>query len=284
MRRLAALARAPQAWDKPYVSDVSRFVGSIPEYYDRHLGPVLFEPYAQDLAARLPKAARRVLEIAAGTGRLTRQLLARLPAHAELVATDLNEPMILEGMRRVGADPRLSWQTADALSLPFDAPQFDVVVCQFGLMFMPDKQLALAEMQRVLQPGGTLLVSTWDTMAKNPASALLQERAFEACPADPPTFMLTPFSMHDLDELRQLVTEAEFRGVRVDTVAMTGEAESAAHLATGFVRGNPLYNQLAERGLDPVAFEANVAAALARAFGDAPCRPPMSAHVVTAVV
>ena len=170
------------------MSDVTRFVGSIPELYDRHLGPVLFEPYARDLAARLPVGARSVLEIAAGTGRLTRHLLAALPAGVPLVATDLNEPMIAEGMRRIGADPRLSWQTADALALPFDSAGFDAVLCQFGLMFVPDKQQALREMRRVLAPGGALLLSTWDALERNGATAVLQAIVVEAFASDPPMF------------------------------------------------------------------------------------------------
>lgn len=264
-------------------SEVTRFVGSIPELYDRHLGPVLFEPYAQDLAARLPPTAKAVLELAAGTGRLTRQLLAQLPDQAQLVATDLNQAMIDVGIARVGTDPRLVWQSADMLALPFDGSAFDVVACQFGLMFAPDKQHAVREMHRVLRPGGTLLVTTWDAMEKNTATQLLHRLAFEALPADPPHFMATPFSMHDPEELRRLAVAAGFAEVRVETVAKTAEAESAADLATGFVRGNPLWHQVVERGIDANAFEARVAAALAAAFGDTPCRSALSAHVLTAV-
>src|SRR5512135_1791816 len=116
-----------------------RFVGNIPELYDRHMGPVLFEPYARDVAARLPATARRVLEIAAGTGRVTRHLLAALASDGELVATDLNEPMIDEARRRLGDDTRLRFAPADAQALPFEDARFDAIVCQFGLMFVPDQ-------------------------------------------------------------------------------------------------------------------------------------------------
>lgn len=263
-------------------SDVTRFVGSIPELYDRHLGPVLFDPYARDLARRLPAAVRRVLEIAAGTGRVTRQLVTRLAGDGELVATDLNEPMLAEARRHV-ADARVRWQTADAQALPLPDESFDAVACQFGLMFVPDKALALREMRRVLRPGGLALVSTWDALERNPATQVLQELAFASFPADPPRFMLTPFSMPDPEQLRQLARDAGFAEARVDTVAATGEAASAAHLATGFVRGNPLWNQLVERGVDAPAFEAKVTAELVRHFGDSPCRSALSAHVLTAV-
>lgn len=264
-------------------SATTRFVGSIPELYDRHMGPVLFEPYAHDAARRLPADARRVLEVAAGTGRVTRQLLARLPADGELVASDLNPPMLEEAARRLGQDARLTFQQADAQALPFADRRFDTVVCQFGLMFVPDKGLALREMRRVLRPGGTLLLSTWDALERNPATVVLQDLVMQTFPDDPPLFMKTPFSMTDPAELEALAREAGFAKVVVETVALTGESESAAHLATGLVRGNPLWNQLVERGADAAAFEAAVRAALIRAFGDVPCRSALSAHVVTAV-
>lgn len=265
------------------MSSVTRFVGQIPELYERHLGPVLFEPYARDLVARLPQDTRRVLELASGTGRVTRHLLAALPADGELVATDLNEPMIAEGRARLPDDPRLRWQTADAQAIPFGDETFDVVVCQFGLMFVPDKLLALREMRRVLRPGSRLLLSTWDDVVRNPATKVLHELAMAAFPTDPPMFMKTPFSMPDPNALRRLVSDAGFGEVHVDTVAKTAEASSAADLATGFVRGNPLWGQLVERGVDGDTFQARVAEALTRAFGAAPCRSALSAHVVSAV-
>jgi len=264
------------------MSSVARFVGSIPALYDRHLGPVLFEPYARELAARVPSGARQVLELAAGTGRLTRHLLAGLPSDGALIATDLNEPMLAEAQRRVPADSRLRWQVADAQALPLGDATMDVVACQFGLMFVPDKPRALREIRRVLRPGGTLLLSTWDGLPRNPATALLHALAHAEMPADPPTFMLTPFSLPDPAVLRALIEEAGFPAVRVDTVALVGEASSAVDLAAGFVRGNPLWNQLVERGVDAPAFERRVTEALVARFGDRPCPSPRSAHVLTA--
>src|SRR5262249_46580178 len=137
-------------------SEVTRFVGPIPSLYERHLGPVLFEPYARDVALRLPAGTKRVLEIAAGTGRVTRRLLEVLAPDAVLVATDLNEPMLDVAKQHI-TDARVQWQAADAQALPFGDAGFDAVVCQFGLMFVPDKIAALREMHRVLRPGGTLL-------------------------------------------------------------------------------------------------------------------------------
>jgi SAM-dependent methyltransferase len=246
------------------------FVGSIPELYDRHMGPVLFEPYADELVRRVPERAR-VLEVAAGTGRVTRKLAAR--GH-EVVATDLNGPMLDEARRHV--EGNVTWQVADAQALPFPDASFDAVACAFGLMFPPDKPAVIREMRRVVRPGGKIVLSVWDSLANNPASKLLYDMAMELVPADPITFMGIPFSLHDVGALRELT------GGRVETVGILGVAESAASMATGFVRGNPLYNQLVERKVDAAAFEARIEAALADRFGDRPCRTPMSAHLVEA--
>ena len=289
------------------MTNVTRFVGPIPELYDRHMGPCLFEPYARELAQRLPQSARRVLEIAAGTGRVTRQLLAALPPDGKLLATDLNEPMLAVARQRVADDPRVTWQAADAQQLPIPDASVDAVVCGFGLMFVPDKVAALREMKRVLVHGGILLLSTWDTLETNPASKVLQDLAAHALATSssnedrereagrffgeggdlgrigPPTsFMKTPFSMSDPHELERLATEAGLLGIRVDTVALMGEAESAAHLTTGFVRGNPLYHQLQEQNVFVAEFETKVETELSRRFGDRPCKTPLSAHVLTA--
>lgn len=264
------------------MSSTTAFVGSIPELYDRHLGPVLFEPYARDLAQRVPRGTRRVLEIAAGTGRVTRQLLAVLPGDGELVATDLNAAMIEHARKVVAPDPRLRWQVADALELPFPDHGFDLVACQFGLMFMPDKHRALGEMRRVLRAGGTLLLSTWDAVERNVATKLFED-VLRAELTDPPTFMATPFSMPDPVALGELVGAAGFATVQVDTIQHIGEAESAEHMAHGFVRGNPIWGQLVEKGIDAAGLERAVARAAAQAFGDRPCRSELSAHVVMAI-
>jgi len=263
-------------------TETTRFVGSVPEVYDRELGPVLFDPYARDLAQRVGPKTRSALEIAAGTGRLTAQLLASMGPDATLVATDLNAPMLDEARRRI-ADPRVRWETADARSLPFPDARFELVACQFGLMFVPDKSLALREMHRVLAPGGRLLINTWNAMHHNAAQHLVHRLAVAAFPDDPPQFLEIPFSMPDPVALSALVTAAGFTEVAVDTVAETACAESAVAFAVGLVRGTPLWHQLVERELDGVAFEAEIAATLVRAYGDKPCRSPLSAHVVTAL-
>src|SRR5690349_2607472 len=115
------------------------FAGSIPELYETQLVPLIFEPYAADLARRVAALhPSRVLETAAGTGVVTRAMARLLPAHAELIATDLNQPM-LDRAAAVGTERAVRWLQADAMRLPFDDASFDVVVCQFGVMFFPDK-------------------------------------------------------------------------------------------------------------------------------------------------
>lgn len=253
------------------------FVGSIPELYDRHLGPVFFEPYAIDLAGRLPASARRVLEVAAGTGRVTRHLAPKVD---ELVVTDLNEAMLARA-REVVTDARVEWRAADMQALPFVDDSFDAVVGQFGLMFVPDKAAAIRELRRVVRPGGVVLLSTWNDVTKNGAALVAHEQALAAFPDNPPQFYLVPFSLPDARAVCGLF-EADGFAVEVDTVDVTGSAVSAADLAIGLVRGNPIALQLTERGLDMAGYEARVAEALVARFGDHPCRVPLSAHVFVA--
>jgi ubiquinone/menaquinone biosynthesis C-methylase UbiE len=263
------------------VSSTTAFVGSVPELYDRINGPALFEPYARDLARRVPDGARRILEVAAGTGRVTRHLAARLPADGELVATDLNQTM-LDHARGAIDDPRIAWRTADAQALPVPDAEFDAVVCQLGLMFMPDKPRAVRELLRVLRPGGVALVNTWDTLAVNRATGIIHEVAVAACAADPPRFYETPHGMADRDALAALFRAAGFARVEVETVAVVGEFESARIAAHGLLRGSPIVGQLVARGLDLDALERAAEARLAAELGDHPCRHPLRAHVVTA--
>ena len=261
---------------------MTAFVGSVPELYDRINGPVMFEPYARDLARRVPGDARRLLEVGAGTGRVTRHLVARLPADGELTATDLNRAM-LEYARSAIDDARITWRIADAQALPLPDADVDVAAFQFGLMFVPDKPRAVRELWRVLRPGGVALVNTWDTLVANRAIGIVHEVACAACPADPPRFYETPYGMTDRDALAALFRAAGFARVEVETVAAVGEAPSAREAAHGLLRGTPIVDQLVERRLDLEALERAAEARLAAELGDHPCRQPLLAHVVTAM-
>ena len=159
------------------------FAGSIPEIYDRYLVPLIFEPYAADLAVRLTAfRPQTVLETAAGTGVLTRAMAAELPAHVRIVATDLNQPMLDHASARLGPDSRISWHQADALALPFADQSFDAVVCQFGVMFFPDRAQGFREARRVLQPAGRFLFNAWDRISENAFAEVVTEALAAAFP------------------------------------------------------------------------------------------------------
>ncbi|MBI1951348.1 MAG: methyltransferase domain-containing protein [Acidobacteria bacterium] len=260
------------------------FAGSIPENYDRHLGPVLFEPYARDLARRVPAAeGARVLEVACGTGIVTRHLRERLPAASRLVASDLNPPMIDYARRKLQETRGIEWHPADACVLPFPDESFDALVCQFGLMFVPDKPAALREAQRVLSDGGAILLNVWDSLDRNAFAKAAHETIASFFPDDPPTFYQVPFSLHRTDTLEDLLAGAGFSDIRIDPVSLQGESPSARDLATGLVEGNPVGNTIRERGTASVADVVKaVAEALAREFGDRPVRIPLHAFDVTA--
>lgn len=261
------------------------FDGSIPEAYDRYLGPLLFEPFAALLAWRLAKLRpRKVLEVAAGTGILTRRLLEVLPARSRLTVTDLNEPMLNHARHKIGEDRRVDWRQADALELPFSPGEFDAVVCQFGLMFFPDKAKGVSEFYRVLAPGGHLLLSVWDSVEANPHSTIAQSAIAEFLPVDPPQFYAIPFSYHDIPEIRKVVTAAGFNDVEIQTIKLTGKSQSATLAAKGFVRGNPVVNTIRERAPDKFdEIERLAAKRLNERYGPDPIRIPLQAHVVSAL-
>ncbi len=260
----------------------TEFTGSIPALYHRGLGSFLFERYAPDLAGRIPTHdGVRVLETACGTGIVTRYLLEKLPPSGRLCATDLNPPMLDFAQTQVPADARLEWRTADAQALPFADGSFDAYVMQFGIMFVPDKPLAMREAKRVLKPGGRLIYNTWDSFARNAFSRITHYRIAQLFPNDPPTFYATPFGDPDPEVHRARVEAAGFRDVRVEGVAAEGVIGSAEELAVGLVKGNPVFmTELDAATVDAVV--QRVAEALRGELGDHPLRCPLHAWVVTA--
>jgi ubiquinone/menaquinone biosynthesis C-methylase UbiE len=262
----------------------AQFAGSIPAAYDRYLGPILFQPYAEDLAARLTADAKgSVLELACGTGILTRVLRDRLPASTRLVATDLNEPMFRNATQKFGQGEAVEWQQADAASLPFGDAAFDAVVCQFGIMFVPDKELSAREAHRVLKTGGVFLFNVWDSMEHNDLCRIAHETISSFFEKDPPTFYQVPFGYHDHAEITRVLKDAGFRDVRLDVVAKMGGPSRAEDAAQGLVHGNPVAVAITERdpSLLPV-ITAAVAAALKKHFGEATLLAPMRAIVIEA--
>lgn len=259
------------------------YSGSIPVQYDSKLGPMFFEPYAREIAARLPDAAARVLETAAGTGIVSRHLLQRLGPDARLMVTDLQDAMLEVARQKVGRDPRVEFRQADATSLPFGDRSFDTVVCQFGLMFFSDPVGGLREARRVLTSDGLLLLSTWGSLEDNAIARIAHEEVARALPADPPPFLRVPFGMSDPTAVAALLHEAGFSYVRHDVIEHEGMSESAHHAATGLMCGSPMLAQLQERGVDdPRVLVERVAARLAEAGGLAPMRLPMKAILFVA--
>jgi ubiquinone/menaquinone biosynthesis C-methylase UbiE len=262
--------------------DHAKFEGSVPVFYDRFLGSFYFEPYAADLAQRVTVSRdARVLELACGTGILTRRLREALPKDAQLVATDLNEAMIEFARSKLwGTD--IHWRTADAQSLPFKDGVFDAVVCQFGLMFLPDKPLGFREARRVLKPGGMLVTNVWCALADNPTAAAAHRALTGLFPDDPPRFLETPFGFHDPAAIEAVARDAGFSTVAVERVDLEGHAPSARHVAMGFARGTPLAAGLAERRADVEAVVEAIARALRDGDGPMPYAAPLAALVITA--
>jgi ubiquinone/menaquinone biosynthesis C-methylase UbiE len=264
----------------------TRFDGSIPEMYDRYLGPLLFEPYASDIADRVAELRpRRVLEIAAGTGLVSRQLIDKLPPTTALTVSDLNAPMLDYARQKIGSiAQRVEWRQADAQQLPFPDESFDAVVCQFGVMFLPDRVKGLKEFLRVLEKGGSLIFSVWDSLERNPVQSIAHSEIGKFFEADPPDFYRIPCGMGDSGEVRRLVEESGFKAIVVDTVALTGTSESAQSAATGLVRGNPVINAIRERGTADIdEIIRAVAHALETRFGAGSLQVPLRAHVISAV-
>jgi len=230
------------------MSSITEFAGTVPQNYDRYLGPLFFEPYALDLVERLKsRHFERILELASGTGRVTRHLVELLSKKGQLYATDLNPDMLEDAKHRLESKA-ITWQVVDAHEIPFDADFFEAVVCQFGVMFFKDKPKAFTEVYRVLQPGGTFLFNTWDHYRHNTASYLTQQVMNEVFPDNPPDFMEKgPYSFFDTGRIRQLLEEAGFTNVQIDTVSKVGVLTSAEDVANGFVDGSPLTGYLIER-------------------------------------
>ncbi len=263
------------------------FAGSIPEIYDRLMVPLIFEPYAHDLAERIARAGpQHILETAAGTGVLTRALVSRLPDNARIVATDLNQPMLDHAATRQSRRDRLVWQQADALALPFDDRQFDIVACQFGAMFFPDKVKGFKEARRVLKPQGRFLFAVWDRISENEFADVVTKALATVFPQDPPSFMARiPHGYHDVGKIREQLSEAGFTDTSVETLEHKSRAASPNDVAVAYCQGTPLRNEIEARDASRLE-EATTAArdALALRFGQGPVEGRIRAHLITASV
>jgi len=259
------------------------FAGSIPALYDRYLGPLIFEPYAADLAERLRDLGeQRVLETACGTGIVSRALARALPERASVVATDLNQSMLDFAAARAPARD-ITWRQANALALPFEDGAFGAVICQFGVMFFPDKQAAYREALRVLKPDGRFLFNVWDRIEVNEIPHVITEAVAALFPDDPPRFLArTPHGYHDIDIIRAALREAGFTRVAIETVAKRSRAASARDPAIGFCQGTPLRNEIEARNSNSLERATDVAADAVAARFRGPIDARIQAHVITA--
>lgn len=256
------------------------FSGKIPETYDAHMVPLFFEPYALDLSDRVAKhEPARILELAAGTGALTRELVHRV-SDVEIVATDLS-PAMLDRASRVLKKPDVSFEVADATALPFDDASFDVVVSQFGVMFFPDKIAAFREAHRVLRDGGALLFSIWNSIFKNPVSKVIA-KAFKENSGGAPCFLeRAVFAYCDDGDIKSDLRAAGFAKIDVFTVAKTTKVHSAAAILDALAGGTPMAADFEHLGRDRGAHVREaIFEALTSAFGDDGFENQMSALVV----
>jgi ubiquinone/menaquinone biosynthesis C-methylase UbiE len=262
------------------------FAGSIPELYERLMVPLIFEPYAVDLAERVAQAnPRDVLETAAGTGVLTRALVARLPAQTRLTATDLNQPMLdYARARHPGGGDCIVWQQADALALPFEDASFDAVACQFGAMFFPDKVQGYREARRMLRPGGRFFFNVWTQISESEFADVVTQAVATIFPQDPPRFLArTPHGHYDTETIRRELAEAGFTLVSVETLEKVSKAASPRDPAVAYCQGTPLRNEIEVRDASRLAEATDAATdALARRFGTGPIEGRIRAHVITA--
>ena len=260
------------------------FAGSIPALYDRYMVPLLFKPYAEEVARRAQAIMPgHVLETAAGTGIVTEALHQAL-ADAEIIATDLNQAMLDVAAERIRSD-KVSFEPADAQDLRFADASFDLVVCQFGIMFVPDKVKANAEARRVLRPGGRYLLVIWNSVDRNLATKVAGAAVAELFPDDPTAFYeRIPFRYHDIALIEHDLLAAGFTDIEFETVELRSRAASARDAAIGLTQGTPMRSEIEQRGSDALDRATEAAAEALRQFETADgFDAPMSAHLVTAI-
>ena len=268
------------------VSDVDRlFTGSIPQLYDAYMVPLIFEPYAVDIASRAAmRQPSSLLEIAAGTGVVTRHLESALAPEVRIVATDLNQAM-LDRAAAVGTSRPVEWRQADAMQLPFPDDSFDMVVCQFGVMFFPDKPKAFSEARRVLRPGGVFIFNVWDTIDQNAFAESVTLALQEMYPADPPRFMArTPHGYSDTEVIAKHLAEGGFTSrPTFTTLAAKSCAASPSIPAMAYCQGTLLRSEIETRDPTRLVEATNAAsAAIGKRFGHGAVEGKIQAHIVIA--
>lgn len=260
------------------------FTGSIPKLYETYLVPLIFQPYAADMGDRLAsRSLTRVLELAAGTGVVTRALASLLPESVSIIATDLNQSM-LDQASALGTRRPVEWRQADAMLLPFQDGTFDAVVCQFGVMFFPEKSKAFSEARRVLSSGGVFVFSVWDRIEENEFADTVTTALESLFPEDPPRFLArTPHGYYDRWTIERDLAEGGFSAsAEITTVVARSRAKSAEIPAIAYCQGTPLRNEIESRDASRLAEATELsAAAIAQRFGPGSVDGKIQAHVVT---
>ena len=263
------------------------FAGSIPENYDRYMVPLIFEPFAADIAQRAERLSpSAVLETAAGTGVVTRVLAPKLSPSANYVVTDLNQPMLDYAASQQAPDNRITWRQADALALPFENAAFDLVCCQFGAMFFPDRTAGYREAKRVLKPGGHFLFNVWDCIEENIFANDVTNALAKIFPNDPPRFLArTPHGYHDTALIRRELEEAGFSRVEIETRTEQSRASSPRVPAVAYCQGTPLRKEIEARDAGKLESATDYAASVvADRHGSGEVAAKIQAHVILAEV
>ena len=261
------------------------FAGSIPHFYDTLMVPLIFEAYAANMAELVAASSPgTVLETAAGSGVVARALAPQLGEESRYIVTDLNQPMLDYAASRQGADPRIEWRQADALDLPFEDASFDVVCCQFGVMFFPDRVAGYAEARRVLRAHGRLVFSVWDRIEQNVFADEVTNALATVFPHDPPRFLArTPHGYHDVELIRKELNRAGFADIAIATRGDLSRAPSARHAAIAYCQGTPLRSEIEARDASLLQRATDCAAsAIAGRHGEGPVAAKIQAHVIVA--
>jgi ubiquinone/menaquinone biosynthesis C-methylase UbiE len=262
----------------------SAFIGDIPRNYEKYLGPLIFSEYAEDLAKRvLVPSGGALLETAAGTGMATRQLRDEIDQDVRIVVTDLNEDMLEVNRAKFEGHENIEFKTANALELPFEDSSFDAVVCQFSVMFFPDKLAALKEAARILKPGGMFLFNIWDSFEHNHLIRTVNATVTKCLPADPPDFWGVPYGYYEIDVIKNLLFEAGFGDIEISVLPRTSTADEARHVAVGYILGTPVRLQIEQSAPESISEIVNaVEKAIGEEFGYTSVSAKMQAIVFQA--
>lgn len=263
-----------------FMSVSPNFSGSVSQHYEKYLGPMFFEPYAIEISKRVESfSVPYAVELACGTGRVTRHLREVIPVSSKLVASDISGDMLAVAKEKLKG-LNIDWQMIDAQQLPFDDKSIDLVVCCFGFMFVPDKPKAFAEAYRVLRPGGMLLFSTWDKLEYNGASHVYRKIVKGYLEADLPESFNIPFSMNDQDAMKEILQGAGFSKIAMEQVEKKSVCQTAKEAAYGLARGGSLYNEIMKRNPAWIGeIVGKVEKELSEKFGAVPMIAPMRAII-----